>query len=864
MTGDLTLQSGAGDGALHLAAPQRTDDRRDHHKRPLLAAQLTPLIDRVAELETIRKRLADEQVRLLTLTGPAGVGKTRLALEAAAQMTGRFPDGVVLVDLAPVREPQRVLPAIADALGCSLSGGAPLLERLTQCLAGRALLIVLDNFEQVLSAATDLADLLTPSPDLKLVVTSRVPLQLRFEHILKLAPLPVPRLAALPSLDELLHVPAVAFFVARARARQADFAVAERQARMVAELVVHLDGLPLALELAAAHLDTLPLASVLARLGNRMHLLHWEAADVPARQRSLEAAVGWSYDLLNEDEQRLFRAMGVFAGPVSLDAITGVARAMATRAGQAASKGLEMEEPSEGDAAQTLERLVSLCEHSLILPLQSVDLGWESGGQQLTEDEPDAVADADPAFGMLETMREYAQERLVEEGELEAARWAHAHAFLALAERARPQLRGRGQCRWLFRLEREHDNLRAALRWLLDREDDPAERSAGLRMTRELGYFWWLHGYHREGAIWLEEALARAPFENGSDAAGTRVRTMALCWAGALLTMRGEFSQARTRLEEACRRATLSHDAAATATALTFLGQCAVYGGETEQAQSVPLLREAVRAAHAVGAPHAVGFALFFLGLATYAQGNATEAAAHYAEALGLCDAAGDERLAGAAHIELGVIAGQHGDMPTALSHLRAALGASGRQHDRWLVSLATRAALVVLGARCDAIGQARLAGAAEALRQATGGGRVPWEPTEEDGSKATLHPGPTRDEWESAYREGRSLSPKEAIQLALRLLDEMAVEAATAPGHGTAAPKTPPATEAHRVGISLSARELEVLRLVAQGETNKAIAKQLYISPSTVNYHLISIFNKLTVDTRAQAVAVAGKLGLI
>src|SRR5260370_28511112 len=460
-------------------------------------AQPTPLIGRTAELATIHRRLSDEGARLLTLTGPAGVGKTRLALAAAAQLADRFADGVALVDLAPVRDPSLVLPAIARTLGLTDTGQPPLPERLRDVLRERAaLLLVLDNFEQVLPAGVALADLLASCPGLCLLVASRAPLQLRWEQTLRVPPRAVPDLrAALPSQDALAEIPSVALFVERARARRADFILSERTAALVAELVVQLDGLPLALELAATRLDALPLSAVVRRLEDRLHLLASEALDVPERQRSLEAAVGWSYDLLSEAERRLFSCLGVFVGQVTLDAIAAVVQAV----GQASRTDAGGERGS-GEERRILQRLAALAEKSLVLPMRRDDREGD---------------DPEPAFGMLETVREYAWERLVAAGELEAARFAHAHYFLALADRAEPQLRERDQRAWFVRLEPQQDNLRAALRWLLD-PDDPAEREAGLRLAGSLGWFWFVRSYRAEGGRWLGEVVTRAPADGSA------------------------------------------------------------------------------------------------------------------------------------------------------------------------------------------------------------------------------------------------------------------------------------------------------------------------------------------------------------
>ncbi len=838
-----------------------------------LAAEPTPLVDRIDELHTMVRLLAVEGARLLTLTGPAGVGKTRLALAAAARLADvprLFPDGVVFVDLSPVRDPGMVFCAIELALGLLDIGGRPALEHLKDALEERHLLLVLDNFEQLLPGAASLADLLAACLGLALLVTSRVPLQLRAEQTLRVAPLPVPDLTRpLPPLAKLAAIPSVELFLLRARAHQANFVLSEKDAPVVARLAVHLDGLPLALELAAARTAALSLPMIEQWLGDRLRLLRWEAADLPERQRSLEAAVGWSYDLLSEEERHLFRCLGVFVGRVAINPLIAIARVLA---GGSAEEG-------DGDSGRTLDLLTSLAKQSLILLVRSADLSWQQGGQGGSEDavEPDAkqaaeqyapddeveaVKTGEPAFGMLETVREYAEERLAAAGELETARRAHAHYLLALAERADSELRGRDQRAWFFRIEREHDNLRAALRWQLD-QADPAERAVALRLAGALGYFWWIRGYHAEGIRWLDEALARAPGGEGIDpAASEPARTRALYWSGALLTLHGELERARARLDEALALARQRHDPAGIAWTLIFQGQRAVYGGEAEQALAVPLLQEALRAAREPGEPQVVCMALFFLGVAAHAQGHPTAAAAHYAEALELCEAMGDGRCGGAIHVELGAIAGQRGDLPQARGHLQAALRASMRLRDRWLLGLGARAALAVVGDQADPIGRARLLGAVETLLLATGGGRAPWAYWADRSEPGLWTPRPD-GEGEVAYRGGRSLSPMEVADLALRLLDAVAMLPSPAGADAEASPQ-PAAPGPQRPENLFTEREQAVLRLVADGLPSKAIARQLFISPSTVNYYLTSIFHKLGVNSRAQAVSVATQHGLM
>jgi non-specific serine/threonine protein kinase len=811
-----------------------------HRRTADPAEQPTPLIGRTSELASIREQLVGERAegaRLLTLVGPAGVGKTRLALAIAAQLVNSadspFPDGVLLVDLTPISDPLLVVPTIAEALGLTDTGHPPLSERLCDFLRERALLLVLDNCEQVLPAAIYLADLLASCPQLRLLVTSRVPLQLRWEQVVRIAPLPVPDLQeALPPLDALARVPAVTLFVARALARRADFVLTEQQAPLVAQLVVQLDGLPLALELAAARMGALTLPLIVRRLEDRVRLMRWEAPDRPARHQSLEAAVGWSYDLLSDGVQHLFRCLGVFSGRVSLDAIAAVVAATPGARAAAGTGG-------EGD---TLAGLASLAEQSLVLP----------PGQERHRAQADD--DSEPAFTMLETVREYAWEQLERLGELTAARRAHAHYFLSLAERANPLLRGHDQRAWFVRLEREHDNLRAALRWLLD-QDDPVEREAALRLAGALDRFWLLRGYHTEGVRWLEEALHRAPAADlEAAAASTTGRIQALLAAGALLTQLGDFERARAVLEEALALAKRRQNPAARAQALSGLGVRAGLAGDW--ASGVPLLREALTLWQDLGDPHRIGETHFLLAQAAFAQGADVDAAALEADAVERLEAAGDARFAATVRFNLAAMLWHLGDLPRAVQQIQAALQISRTFDDRRLLSIGVGAALAVIGERADSDQSAQLLGAADALSQATGATPL-WERVPVYQAVAKLRERLKGDGWGAAYRTGRSLPSSAVATLALALLEEL--------GQTLAPPEllvTRSLTLASHT--PLSEREQEVLRLVAQGRTNKAIGRQLFIAASTVDYHLSSVFHKLGVETRAQAVAVAAQRGLL
>jgi predicted ATPase/DNA-binding CsgD family transcriptional regulator/transcriptional regulator with XRE-family HTH domain len=832
-------------------AARAQDERRPGETRwqhiGWIPLQPTPLVGRAQEVETILQMLSDEGVRMLTLVGPAGVGKTRLAQAAIvdAQFADRFSDGVILVDLAPIRAPQDVLGAIARACGFTNTSPLPLSERLVVYLRDRAMLLVLDNFEQVLPAAASLADLLAACPSLALLVTSRAPLQVRWEQTLRVAPLPVPNLTiSLPPFAELMAIPSVTLFLQRARARRASFALTEKQTPLLALLVTQLDGLPLALELAAAHLDMLSLSTLTRRLADRLHLLTVEAPDMPERQQSLEAAVGWSYDLLSEGEQRLFRCLGVFVGHVTLDAIAAVEGVVEAVRG-------EKEVDEEQETAHVLRRLLSLAEKSLLLPEQSE----ASGVQDVSDFEPEDPGEDEPAFAMLETVREYAWEKLASAGELAAAREAHAHFFLTLAERADHELRGPNQRAWFLRLEREQDNLRAALHWLSD-HDDEAERVAGLRLAGALGWFWAMFGYHAEGVRWLEEALARAP-------QNLLLRTRALVPLGMILAARGETGRVRVALLEAL---TLSEgqDPNAAAMARIPLGHSVHMAGEQEEGNR--LMQEALRRWEALDNPWGVGLTLCSLGLAADMAGDTVAAMAHYIDGVRELEAAGDAHQAAYYRGFLGVNAWKLGDLSSGVAHVRAGLRTSVTFRDRWLLSMAAQATLALSWAHAQPEPQARLLGAADALIQATGAA-FPGEPGGQ--GVVVLRERLARGEGEgaSAYREGRALSFDAAAALALRLLEE-AAQSLPSPEHPTHARQTAKHTgkpAAQRPSQNpLTAREIEVLRLVAQGLSSKLIARQLSITPGTVNYHLATVFNKLGVDTRAQAVAVVTQRGLL
>jgi predicted ATPase len=391
-----------------------------------LPAQLTPLVGREQELEEACALLRSGETRLMTLTGPGGIGKTRLGIRVAEELADEFADGVCFDSLAPIREPELVIPTIARTLGLRELGERPLSERLGELLKERELLLVLDNFEQVVEAAPRVAELLAVCPRLKVLATSREVLHLSSERVFPVPPLGLPDVEQLPEdALALSEYGSVAFFVQRARMAKPDFRLTEENAPVVAEICVRLDGMPLAIELAAARLRLISPRAILERLRRRLRLLKGGPRDAPVRQKTLRDAIGWSYDLLGAEERLLFGRLSGFAGGCTLEAAE------------------EVCDPGEDLTEDVLDLLASLMDKSLL-------------NRAETED-------GEGRFWMLETVKEYALERLEAAGEEEKIRRAHAAHYLALAEEARPELKGSRQTEWFDRLESEHDNHRAAL-----------------------------------------------------------------------------------------------------------------------------------------------------------------------------------------------------------------------------------------------------------------------------------------------------------------------------------------------------------------------------------------------------------------
>ncbi len=775
--------------------PLKTLDVRPNN----LPAQPTAFIGREAELSVVKKLLLRDDARLVTLTGPGGTGKTRLGLQVAADLMDQFEDGVYFVDLAPITTPSLVVPSVAQALGVRDQGAQPLLDTLKDYLREKQMLLVFDNLEQVVAAAPLVADLLAVAPRLKALVTSRIVLHLRGEQEFSVPPLPVPDPRRLPQLSELSQYAAVELFVQRAVNVKPDFEVTDDNAAAVAEICYRLDGLPLAIELAAARIKLFPPQTLLQRLTRRLKVLTGGSRDLPARQQTLRDAITWSYDLLSASERILFHRLAVFIGGFTLDAAEAVCNA---------SDDLDID---------VLDGIASLVDKSLLRQQEQ--------------------ADGEPRFVMLETLREYAAERLDASGEAEAVRRAHVQYYLAWVEDAEPRLKGHDQIVWAKRLEADNDNLRTAIAWAVQK----SEAEIALRLTGALSWFWQLGSRLSEGCSWIEQAWASSRAVPPSQA-----RAKALFGLGVLATWQGDWTTARSALEAGVADARAVDDRRYLALTLSGLAQAIAMQGAPDDTRllaeeslalarslgdrwvlaevlnqlgaralflgeydAVPgLAQESVRLFEAVGDRRGISSSLGPLGWATMAQGDyetariANEkslvaaralgyrigeaynlaalgdiarirgdyaaAGSYYEESLVLCRDLGLKRDIPALLHNLGYVALAHGDTARAYELQRQSLSLHQEAGNNVGILEALDGLAAVARTTGDATRAARLLGAVEALHESGGTTMWPAERVEYDRQVAALRAELDPATFERAWLEGRAMTLDQAVAHAL------------------------------------------------------------------------------------------------
>jgi predicted ATPase/class 3 adenylate cyclase len=704
---------------VHPDLPQDIDlpvasDQQTRHFPPAL----TPFLGREEQISAIAQLVAAPNVHLVTLTGPGGIGKTRLAIQVGERLASSFAGGAVFVDLSSLREPAQVLPAIGRALGLREVNAGSLVQQIHSLLAERETLLILDNFEHLLGSAAVVANLLGGS-EVELLVTSRAPLRVQGEHEYLVPTLLLPDHSQRTNAAALATNEAVALFVDRARAVRPDFELTDAIAPIIAEICARLDGLPLAIELAAARIKVLPPAALLSRLERRLPLLTGGRRDAPERQRTLRDTIAWSYDLLAPEECELFLRLGVFVGGWTIEAAEAVAN-------------------PEGNL-DVLGGLTSLVEMSLV---------------RLDETE------SEPRFRMLETIREYAVDRLAEGGEDAAIRERHATFYLDFAEAAEPELVRANQVEWLDRLAADGPNITAALGWLLEQN----RIDEGLRLSVAMRFFWLRRAPFGEGSRWLTAFLERP-----ADGVSPRTRARALAAAGSFNHRLGRLDETRTLYRDALTLFREAGDLIGEARLLRNLASVAIDLGEFEEAES--LLTESRAVADRNGNPRSVADVVGLSGTLAFAQGDYDQASARLKEASDRFRVLGDVASVMDASGDAAYMTALNGDAVGAATLFAESLSFAMDLEAPDRISWALLGTGNLAAAKGDAAQAVRLFGSAAAIQQSMQRDLRPSVDLIQERILAEQRQQLGESEYKAAWEEGRTLSQERAVAEARAVL---------------------------------------------------------------------------------------------
>jgi predicted ATPase/DNA-binding SARP family transcriptional activator len=715
------LKAGKATLGTRTAVPESERLKESVSPRTNLPVPLTSFIGREKEVEEIIRSLGKN--RLVTLAGSGGVGKTRLAIEAANRLLRKFKGGVWWVELAGLTDKTLVSQALAKALGLREIPNQSLNETLTNFLSSKQILLVLDNCEHLITACAQLADtFLSACPNLKILATSREALELTGEDVWHVPSLTLPDPGHISLINVLMQYAGTRLFIERATAIKSDFLLTERKARFVAQVCRRLDGIPLAIELAAARVKVLSLEQIATLLNDRFHLLTSGSRTALPRHQTLRAAIDWSYDLLSDKEPDLFRRLAVFAGGCTLE------EAQAVCSGEAI------------EVAEVLDLLTHLVGKSLVVM-------QEQNGEA--------------RYQMLETVREYALEKFLELSEAGQVRNRHLDFFVQLAEQGEPELQGAQQAIWLERLEIEHDNLRAALDWSLT----GGELEAGLRLAGALWLFWDVHGYHHEGRVWSNRMLAKCHGSAAAPSASARAKLLYV--TGHLRQRQGDLERAREHYTASLAIYRQLKDEGQVAMLLRGLGELAQDEGDLTGAknfydQSVALFRR-------LGDMKGSSIALGHLGIVAILEGDYEQAAALCTETLASGRARGDSRTTAIALTTLGFVSWAKGKPAQAATQFAEALDLQATLTDKWVAQYSLMGMALVAFATRQLARAARLFGAAESLRESIGTPVPPSQRPHYDSLVAAVRAQLHEARFAKAWAEGRAMELEQAVQFALK-----------------------------------------------------------------------------------------------